>query len=96
LPKFHPGIDVARLLEDPKSWSNGTGIYFLQNVGDTITRSNEFSMAPLSIPKADDLVGLRFSVQGLVFDLVLLAPQGTPGGKAAGTYSPDKLRFVYP
>lgn len=95
LPLFHSTIDPVFLLENPASWPAGTGIYFLQNVGDRVTRNDEFALAPISMRDTNELIGMKISVQGLVFDLLLVPREITQSTNAPGVYRPGSLSFIY-
>lgn len=95
LPTFHSMIDPISLLENPASWPASTGIYFIQNVGDKVTRNDEFALAPISMRETNELIGMKISVQGLVFDLLLVPREITQSTNAPGAYRPGSLSFTY-
>jgi hypothetical protein len=95
LPLFHSTIDPISLLEYPASWPAGAGIYFIQNVGDRVTRNDEFALAPLSMRETNELIGMKISVQGLVFDLLLVPREIAQNANTPGVYRPASLNFIY-
>jgi hypothetical protein len=95
LPIFHSMIDPVSLLGNPASWPAGTGIFFIQNVGDRVTRNDEFALAPISLSESNELIGMKISVQGLIFDLLLVPREIALSTNAPGAYRPSSLSFIY-
>jgi hypothetical protein len=95
LPLFYGTIDPISLLENAASWPASAGMYFIQNVGDRVTRNDEFALAPLSMRETNELIGMKISVQGLVFDLLLVPREITRSTNVPGAYRPESLSFIY-
>lgn len=93
-PRFHPKINPISLLENPKSWPWGAGLYFSQKLGDEFTREDNFHLAPITKIDTHEIAGLQVKIQGISFSFFALAPdvvKNSPLEKAL--YRPGKLIF---
>jgi hypothetical protein len=90
---FYSGIDVSQLLTNPMAWPLGSGMHSLQQVGEIVTRRDQLDLAPLTIPGSGELIGLRFSIQGLGFDLLAAPPGNLHSDKPRVLHRPGRLTF---
>ena len=90
---FYSGIDEAQLLSNPMAWPVGSGLYSMQQVDEIVTRKDQLDLAALTIPGKDELVGLRFSIQGLAFDCLAVPPTNLSSGKPHVLHRPGRLTF---
>lgn len=68
--EFHPSVEIADLLRDIESWQFPLGLYFTQRLGHELSIDNSFSMAPLTIEKSGQLVGILANFQGFEIGFV--------------------------
>jgi len=90
--KFHPSIDITAMISDPTAWPKGSGLYFTNCFGDRVLRDDEFGLSPLTLPSANEIVGLWMSIQGLSFNLLGVAPDQRIT-QPVGLYRPSKVEF---
>src|SRR5262249_40046636 len=70
---FASDVRVLDMLDDPKRWSDGAGLYCVMNTGDLMENHNRFQIQPYTNEK-DEISGLAVSIMGLVFVLMLEPP----------------------
>lgn len=70
---FATDIQVLDMLDDPKSWPEGAGLYCVMYEGDLTQNHNRFQLAPYTNSQ-DELSGLGVSIMGLNFVLMLEPP----------------------
>lgn len=93
-PILHPTINPETLLEDPKAWPWGSGLYFLPRLGDTIKSASNFHLAPITKFDTKEIGGLQVVIQGLSFSFFALAPNITRDSSLhKALYRPGKLQF---
>ena len=91
--KFYSGIDEAQLLTNPAAWPARSGMYSLNQVGDIVTRKNQLDVSPLTMPGSDELIGLRFSIQGLAFEFLADMPSNIRTPMPLAVHRPGRLVF---
>ncbi|MEQ8266442.1 MAG: hypothetical protein RH982_04540 [Parvibaculum sp.] len=96
LPVFHSKIDVADMLQDPSTWPEGSGLYFMHRVGDEFRRGDHFEFAPLTLSSTGEIVGMLAKVQGLSFSFFAVPLDDSEKMKTVGTlHRPRKLLFKF-
>ena len=96
LATLHPKIAIADMLQDPKAWPAGTGMYSTQRLGDDILRDDHFWLEPISIREPAEVVGLKVSVQGLEFMFFAFPPDKMQSAFPHALYRPGSITFVHP
>jgi hypothetical protein len=68
--EFATDIHVIKMIDDPQSWSVGTGLYCLARQGEAMENNNRFQLAPFT---NDDgkIYGLWANILGIWFILML-------------------------
>jgi hypothetical protein len=70
---FASDIQVLEMLDDPRTWPQGAGLYCVMNAGDVTHNHNRFQLAPYMNAR-DELNGLGVNIMGLDFVLMLELP----------------------
>jgi hypothetical protein len=92
---FHRKVDIAGLLQDVQAWSPTTGIYFAPRLTEEVLRDDHFWLEPMSIEPAE-VIGMKASVQGLGFCLLVVPPDAVQGTEVAQwNYRPRKFTFLH-
>ncbi len=92
---FASDVQVLDMLDDPRSWPAGTGLYCVMNAGDVTQNHNRFQLAPYTNAQGE-LSGLGVNIMGLDFVLMLEPPDLTasPGLRRA-TYRPGQIMITF-
>jgi hypothetical protein len=88
---FHPSVEIAELLQDTDRWQFPLGLYFTQRLGHNLNIDNSISLAPLTMPESDQLVGMLANFQG--FEIALFAISAPVTKEFESAYRPSTLRF---
>ena len=80
---FSSDIQVLDMLDDPKKWPKGAGLYCIMLAGQMTQNYNRFQIAPYMNAR-DELSGLGINIMGL--DFVLMLEQAGPLSKPAITW----------
>lgn len=70
---FASDIQVLDMLDDPRIWPQGAGLYCTMNAGDLTHNHNRFQLAPYMNAR-DEVNGLGVNIMGLDFVLMLEPP----------------------
>jgi hypothetical protein len=92
LGALHPRVSVAEMLEHPKNWASGTGLYFAQRLGEQLFRDDHFWLEPISIREPAEFCGMKVSVQGLEFLFLAVSPDTVD---ARDLYRPGRMAFIH-
>jgi hypothetical protein len=91
---FISGLDYVKLLDEPKSWAVGTGLYFTVRVDDVLNMRKHFQIAP-HFNKENQIVGIEANLYGI--DVVLnLAPRNVSQQEhlRGAAFRMEKIKFV--
>lgn len=92
---FERGVDIIQMLDDPQSWPNAAGMYFIMPSGSRINNSPRFRLQPWYGEAKSEIVGLWASCVGLEFVMMIAAPNisKSPGLKN-WLYRPGEIDFT--
>jgi hypothetical protein len=77
LPGLFAGdVRIIDMLDEPRSWPKGAGLYCRMQTGDRTENNPRFQMQPYTNSE-DELYGLGFRVFGLDFALILQEPDAS-------------------
>jgi hypothetical protein len=87
---------ILDMLDDPRHWPEGAGLYCIVNEGDLTENTPRFQLQPLTNER-DDIVALAANILGLRFVLLLEAEDLNkyPGLRGA-KYRPGRIVIAYP
>lgn len=89
---FDPSIDIVKFLEDPTSWPESAGLYFIQELNTSYTNFPHFALQPIT--KNNKIAGVNVSVFGLFLyvSFVSVTEDELPALRRK-IYRPSELRF---
>lgn len=87
---------ILDMLDDPRHWPEGAGLYCTMNTGDRTVNHSRFQLQPLTNAQ-DDIEALRLNMLGLGFALLLEPPDESkfPNLQKA-RYRPNRIVISYP
>lgn len=88
---LHPSIDVVSLLSDPSKWASGSGLYIAGKVGDRLQKSSRFGLAPLTVEKTGELVGMNVEILGMIVTFIAVSPTAFTNVPLSGSHRPGKI-----
>lgn len=87
---------ILDMLDDPRHWPEGAGLYCTMNIGDLTENSVRFQFQPLT-NEDDDIEALAFNIMGFRFVLLLEAHDLTKYPFLRGAkYRPGRIEISYP
>lgn len=87
---------ILDMLDDPKEWPEGVGLYCTMNTGDKTINRPRFQLQPL-MNDQDDIEALALNILGIGFGLLLAPPDENKYPCLRGAwYRPAKLVISYP
>jgi hypothetical protein len=87
---------ILNMLDDPRHWPDGAGLYCIMNTGDLTENTARFQLQPLT-NEQDDIEALAFNIMGFRFFLLLEAPDPTKYAFLSGAkYRPGRIVISYP
>jgi hypothetical protein len=93
---FSSDIQVLDMLDDPRHWPEGAGLYCVMNAGDITQNHNRFQLAPFANPHGE-LSGLGANIMGLNFVLMLEPPILSESPMLAkAEFRPSQIIVTYP
>jgi hypothetical protein len=93
---FASDVQVLDMLDDPKHWPEGSGLYCVMNAGDVTANHNRFQLVPYTNSR-EEISGLGVNFMGLDF-ILLLEPSDfslIPQLKRA-TFRPNQIVISFP
>jgi hypothetical protein len=87
---------ILDMLDDPRHWPEGAGLYCTMNTGDVTENTPRFQLQPFTNDD-DDIEALAFNILGFGFVLLLDSPDLSkhPGLRDA-KYRPSRILISYP
>jgi hypothetical protein len=93
---FSSDDKMLNMLDDPTHWPDGAGLYCVMNAGDVTQNHSRFQLQPY-MNRRDEINGLAVNIMGLVFVLMLEAPDLTAIPQLKGAqYRPGQISVSYP
>jgi hypothetical protein len=93
---FSTDVEVLNMLDDPRHWPDGAGLYCVMSAGNVTENHNRFQLAPLTNPHGD-LSGLVANIMGLDFILMLEPPiMSQSPALANAKFRPGQIVVTYP
>jgi hypothetical protein len=93
---FSRDAAILDMLDDPRQWPDGAGLYCVMNTGDTLLNQSRFQLQPLTNAQ-DDIEALALSIMGLVFVLLLEPLDVSKHPFLQGAkYRPARIVISYP
>jgi hypothetical protein len=93
---FASDVQVLDMLDDPRHWPEGAGLYCVMNAGDRTENQNRFQLAPFTNPHGE-LSGLGANILGLDFVLMLEPPILSESPMLAkAEFRPSQILVTYP
>jgi hypothetical protein len=89
---FASDIQVLDMLDDPRGWPQGAGIYCTMNEGEVTYNHNRFQLAP-HMNAHDELNGLGINIMGLHF-LLMLEPPNDALFLQRATFRPGQIMIT--
>jgi hypothetical protein len=87
---------ILDMLDDPRHWPEGAGLYCTMNTGDMTENTPRFQFQPLT-DEHDDIKALAINVMGFRFVLLLEAPDLNKYPSLTGArYRPRRILISYP
>lgn len=87
---------ILEMLDDPRHWPEGAGLYCTMSTGDLTENSVRFQLQPLT-NEHDDIEALAFNIMGFRFVLLLEASSLTKYPFLSGAkYRPGRIVISYP
>ncbi len=84
------------MLDDPRGWPEGAGLYCTMNTGDRTTNHLRFQLQPLTNAQ-DDIEALALNILGLGFVLLLEPPDEEKYPFVRGAkFRPGRIAVAYP
>ena len=93
---LHHGINVSDLLSSPTKWPIGSGLYLSDSIGERMTHTSQFSLAPLTVDATGELVGFIGHIMGLRFTFIAVSFTAFSEIRPSGMYRPGALSFRFP
>jgi hypothetical protein len=93
---FSRDAAILDMLDDPRQWPEGPGLYCIMNTGDRMLNHPRFQLQPLT-NEQDDIEALALSILGLGF-VLLLAPldESRYPFLRGAKYRPGRIVISYP
>ena len=93
---FARDATLLDMLDDPRHWPEGAGLYCTMNVGDLTENSARFQIQPLTNER-DDIEALAFNIMGFRFVLLLEGHDPTKHPFLTGAkYRPGRIEISHP
>jgi hypothetical protein len=87
---------ILDMLDDPRHWPEGAGLYCIMNAGDMTENTPRFQFQPLT-DENDDISALVINIMGFRFVLLLEAPDMSKYPFLIGArYRPSRILISYP
>jgi hypothetical protein len=87
---------ILDMLDDPRHWPEGAGLYCTMNTGDMTKNTPRFQLQPLT-DEHDDIKALAINIMGFRFVLLLEAPDVNKYPSLTGArYRPSRILISYP
>lgn len=87
---------ILDMLDDPRHWPAGAGLYCTMNSGNIMENMPRFQFQPLT-DEQDDIKALAIIIMGFRFELLLEAPDLSKYPSLAGArYRPSRILISYP
>ncbi|MBR0948145.1 hypothetical protein JQ563_45785 [Bradyrhizobium liaoningense] len=84
------------MLDDPRHWPEGAGLYCTMNTGDIAENTPRFQFQPLT-DDHDEIKALATNIMGFRFELLLEAPELSKHPSLIGArYRPSRILISYP
>lgn len=93
---FSRDTEILDMLDDPRHWPEGAGLYCTMNTGDRTLNHSQFQLQPLTNAN-DDIEALGLNILGLGFALLLEPPDENKFPKLRkASYRPSRIIISYP
>jgi hypothetical protein len=93
---FSQDQTILDMLDDPRRWPEGAGLYCMMNTGDRTINHSRFQLQPLTNAQ-DDIEALALNILGLGFVLLLEPPDEFKYPFLRGArFRPGKIIVSYP
>lgn len=93
---FSRDVAIIDMLDDPRHWPEGAGLYCVMNEGDVTENTARFQLQPFT-NEHDDIEALSINVMGLRFVLLLeLYDLNKYPGLSGAKYRPSRFVISYP
>jgi hypothetical protein len=87
---------ILDMLDDPRHWPDGAGLYCTMNTGDMTENTPRFQFQPLT-DEHDDINALAINIMGFRFVLLLETPDMSKYPFLTGArYRPSRILISYP
>ena len=88
--------EILDMLDDPRNWPEGAGLYCIMNAGDLTENTVRFQFQPLTNER-DDIEALAINIMGFRFVLLLEAPDFTKYSFLNGAkFRPGRIIISHP
>lgn len=88
---LHPAIDVVTLLNHPLKWPSASGLYIAGKVGDRLQQTSRFGLAPLTVEKTGELVGMNVEILGMIVTFIATSPSLFTNIPLSASHRPGKI-----
>lgn len=93
---FSRDAALLDMLDDPRHWPEGAGLYCTMNTGDRTFNHTRFQLQPLTNAQ-EDIEALALNILGLSFVLLLEPPdEGKYPFLSGARYRPGRIIIAYP
>lgn len=87
---------IMEMLDNPRQWPDGAGLYCVMNTGDTTVNHSRFRLQPLT-NDLGEIEALHVDILGLRFALLLAPPDAHKHAFLVGAkYRPSRVVISYP